>query len=59
MNFDTVGRLGEKLDVFHSRYLPVWAHVYLWVKTLYFWIIKENLNYFEIIMNKPISKNAK
>ena len=34
MNFDTVGGLGLKLDAYYSRYLPVWANVYLRVKTI-------------------------
>ena len=33
MNFDTVGRLGQKLNAYHSRYLPVWASVSLRVKS--------------------------
>ena len=34
INFDTVGRLGQKLDAHDSRYLPVWANVYLRVNTM-------------------------
>ena len=29
MNLDTVGLLGQKLDVFHSRYLPLCIRAYV------------------------------
>ena len=47
---DTAGRLGQQLNEFRSRYLPVGAQVYLRVKTFFF-----NNFYFKFMTDEALN----